>query len=302
MRKIYLLAATALFALSANAQFTDGFESYDDGPIFTDLWTTWSGTDTGTENVIVSDEKAFEGSQSGLIGGGGAQDGILDFPGAAYTTGVYSLQMKMSIASGKTGYFNLQGNVDPNANANQQFVSGNINFTAGSMTINPGTDVTVLTDGSNAVSYTENIWFDVLCVVDLDAGTCEIRVDGVSSGVLPLGASATEGFGGVDFFSSVADTNEMYFDNVVFAEGELGADDFSADVFTVYPNPVVNTLNIRSAASVDNVTIYDVLGKQVLSVNPDAISPSVDMSNLSSGAYLVNVTIGNASKTIKVLK
>ncbi len=299
MKKIYLLAATALFALSANAQFTEGFESYDDGPIFTDLWTTWSGSDTGTENMLVSDEKAFEGAQSGLVAGGGAQDAVLDFPGAALTSGVYSLQMKLSIASGKTGYLNLQGNVDPNANAVQEFLSNNVNFTAGSMTINPGTDLAVLVDGSSAVSYTENIWFDVLFVVDLDAATYEVRVDGVSAGVLPAGAT---NYGGVDFFSSVADTNEMYVDNVVFALGELGADDFSADVFTVYPNPVVNTLNIRSAASVDNVTIYDVLGKQVLSVNPDAISPSVDMSNLSSGAYLVNVTIGNASKTIKVLK
>ena len=94
----------------------------------------------------------------------------------------------------------------------------------------------------------------------------------------------------------------FWLDEVQIAQGLLGADDFSGDVFSVFPNPVVNTLNIKSAIAVDNVTIYDVLGKQVLSVNPDAISPSVDMSALSSGAYLVNVTIGNASKTIKILK
>ncbi|HAV55400.1 MAG TPA: T9SS C-terminal target domain-containing protein, partial [Aequorivita sp.] len=35
---------------------------------------------------------------------------------------------------------------------------------------------------------------------------------------------------------------------------------------------------------------------------PGAISPKVDMSGLSSGAYLVQVTIGNATKTVKVLK
>jgi hypothetical protein len=136
--------------------------------------------------------------------------------------------------------------------------------------------------------------------MDVDNSTYELKVNSSTGGITAKGATAT-GFGGADLFADNA-TNNYYIDAVRFAEGVLGADDFSGDVFSVFPNPVVNTLNIKSAIAVDNVTIYDVLGKQVLSVNPDAISPSVDMSALSSGAYLVNVTIGNASKTIKVLK
>ena len=88
----------------------------------------------------------------------------------------------------------------------------------------------------------------------------------------------------------------------IFAEGSLGAEDFNADVFSVYPNPVVNTLNINSADAVQNVTVYDVLGKVVMNLNPGVVSPSLDMSALSSGAYIVNVTINGTSKSVKVIK
>ena len=67
-------------------------------------------------------------------------------------------------------------------------------------------------------------------------------------------------------------------------------------------NPVRDILNISSKAAVDIITVYDILGKIVLQDQPDVISPSINMGALASGAYLVNVTIGNASKTIKIIK
>ncbi len=79
-------------------------------------------------------------------------------------------------------------------------------------------------------------------------------------------------------------------------------EDFNSEVFSIYPNPVQNVLNIKSATNIDSVVVYDILGKIVLQENPAKVSPSIDMSSLTSGAYLVKVTIGNASKTVKVLK
>ena len=101
---------------------------------------------------------------------------------------------------------------------------------------------------------------------------------------------------------SIDANNELYIDDVIFAEGSLGADDFNAAVFSVYPNPVVNTLNIQTANAVQNVTVYDVLGKVVMNVNPGVVSPSLDMSSLNAGVYLVNVTINGTSKSVKVIK
>ena len=46
----------------------------------------------------------------------------------------------------------------------------------------------------------------------------------------------------------------------------------------------------------------NLLGQEVISRNINANSTQVDMSQLSAGAYIVNVTVGNAVKTIKVVK
>jgi len=63
-----------------------------------------------------------------------------------------------------------------------------------------------------------------------------------------------------------------------------------------------DVLNISSKAAVDVITVYDILGNIILQAQPDVISPSINMSALQSGTYLVNITLGNATKTIKVIK
>lgn len=291
MKKIYLLAVFALgLGFSANAQFTDDIESYGLGPVFTPRWTTWDGNNDGAQNAIVTEDQAFDGDQSILIGPNtNGQDAVLDFEGLK-TSGIWSVGWQMYIPSGSTGYFNVQGNVTPNANTNLEFYSGDITLVGGAVSD---------TGGSEGLTYPEDEWFDLSIVCDVDALTYEVKINGTSGGAQT--AEGVTGLGGIDFFADNA-TNTYYVDTVRFVSGLLGADEFSGDVFSVYPNPVVDVLNIKSASTIDNVTIYDVLGKQVLSVNPDAVSPSVDMSALSSGAYLVNITIGDASKTIKVLK
>ena len=91
-------------------------------------------------------------------------------------------------------------------------------------------------------------------------------------------------------------------DDVTYIVGILGNDDFSASNFTVFPNPLQDVLNIRSPNPVDRIEIYDLLGKLLLKVTPEVVSPSIDMSSLNSGAYLVKVAIGGAFKIVKVIK
>ncbi len=44
------------------------------------------------------------------------------------------------------------------------------------------------------------------------------------------------------------------------------------------------------------------IGQEVISRNVNASSTQVDMSELSAGTYIVNVTLGDAVKTLKVVK
>ncbi|CAM3445623.1 T9SS type A sorting domain-containing protein [Aequorivita lipolytica] len=300
MKKIYLLAfALAAFTFSANAQIiNDDIESYDLGPLFEAHWSSWAGV-PGPDNAVVSDEFANSGSQSIFISGDGVQDALLLL--GNQSSGEYLLTFKMYIPSDKTGYFNFQGATENGGAGNGGlgvFNSGNITFNLEGLA--PGVVEDIDADGTvyNTYAYPQNFWFEVKFLFDVDALTYTLSIDGVAGVPVAFGGDAT--VGGIDFFSIDAN-NEYYVDDVLFTDA-AGAEDFATDSFSVYPNPVKDILNISTKTAVDNVTVYDVLGKSVLAIQPDVVSPKIDMSGLASGAYLVKVTIGGTSKTVKVIK
>lgn len=309
MKKVYTLAVAA-FALcfTANAQIIeDDFEFYalgDMGLQNTAVWSTWSGVPDSGENIIVVDDIVFEGDQAGYIGPGSAQDCLLLL--GNLTSGDYTLTFQMYISGGSTGYFNIQGETEDPGTGFQGagnggsgvFNSSNIYFNQGGGAPGVIADQTTGETGT----YPEDAWFPVSIYFDVDGLTYQMTIDGNLINATPVPFQADATLGGLDYFS--IDANNNYWVDVVnFVEGTgAGTDDFSASNFSVYPNPVQDVLNIRSANVVEAIEVYDVLGKLVIDSRPDAISPSINMSALNSGAYLVKVTINGASKTVKIIK
>ena len=83
----------------------------------------------------------------------------------------------------------------------------------------------------------------------------------------------------------------------------LSTDEFENQAaFTYYPNPVKNTLTLNAQNTIENVTMYNMLGQEVLSANPNSVDSDIDMSNLANGSYFVKVTIANITETIRVIK
>jgi Secretion system C-terminal sorting domain len=75
------------------------------------------------------------------------------------------------------------------------------------------------------------------------------------------------------------------------------------NTFSIYPNPTSNVLNIKSSQDIDNVTIYNLLGQNVASFTKNEITDSsIDMSELSKGLYLVKITSGDKTQTLRVTK
>lgn len=298
MKKIYLLAfAIGAFTFSANAQIiNDDMEGYTPGPVHEDHWSSWSGA-AGPEDIVVTTDQAFSGTQSGYISDDGVQDAMLLL--GNQTTGTYEVSWYMYVPGGKTGYYNFQEDEDTGASGGIWAI--NVHFNLDNLA--PGTGYVV--DDANPAnivstfSYPENFWFQIKHIVDVDADTVVMSIDGTEIYNGPFYSGGN--LGGVDFFSIDAN-NQYYVDDVLYKTATAGVEDFAAGSFSVYPNPVKDLLTISTKTAVDNVTVYDVLGKVVLSQQPGVISPKVDMSGLASGAYMVQVTIGNATKTVKVLK
>lgn len=100
---------------------------------------------------------------------------------------------------------------------------------------------------------------------------------------------------------SIASQFNIYVDDIVIQEN-LGNTDFNNNKFTAYPNPVKNNLTIRYNENIKDVTVFNLLGQQLFVKNINATEGKVDMSNLSSGTYLVKVNSGDKVQTIKVIK
>jgi hypothetical protein len=90
---------------------------------------------------------------------------------------------------------------------------------------------------------------------------------------------------------------------LILVEESLSLDDETDQpVFSYFPNPVKNTLTLNAQNTIENVMMYNMLGQEVLRVNPNAIESTIDMSSLQTGFYFVKVTISNVTQTIRVLK
>lgn len=76
----------------------------------------------------------------------------------------------------------------------------------------------------------------------------------------------------------------------------LNTPDFENDnEIVLYPNPARDVLSIQSKESVVEISVYDLLGKKVMS--SQVHNSSIDVSNLVRGMYILKVTLEN-NKTI----
>ncbi len=295
MKKLYLCTMAALcLSLSSNAQFTDDFESYDEGSLFNSTFTTWDGVNDGAQNAIVTTDQSASGTKSIFIGPNGGpgatQDAVVDLGGVA-TTGVWDLNWMMYIPQGNSAYINLQGNVTPNANANLEFLSGNITFANGE-----GTD----DGGPTFFSFPHDTWFAMGVVVDLDMGVYTLTVDGEEVDSTPIDLAITT-FGGLDLFAAEAD-NAYYIDDIEFDAFTSSIEDITAENLLVYPNPAQDELNISTLSTDNSIQILNVLGRVVLETASNSPMTTLDISHLASGTYYVNVSAGDVTRTVKVIK
>ncbi len=82
----------------------------------------------------------------------------------------------------------------------------------------------------------------------------------------------------------------------------LGTTDFIKNNFKVYPNPASNYLIIEANASMDaQYQISDVNGKLLLLDTIESLKP-IDITNLQSGFYLVNIITNQGKATYKLIK
>ncbi len=84
--------------------------------------------------------------------------------------------------------------------------------------------------------------------------------------------------------------------------GNLSITDVSILNVNIFPNPVHgNVLNIKSLQTL-SVTIFDVLGKKIITQKIDPRNPQFNVSSLNKGIYLLKLVSSNGNITKKLIR
>lgn len=71
---------------------------------------------------------------------------------------------------------------------------------------------------------------------------------------------------------------------------------------TVYPNPAMDVLNIRSETDISSISIYDIRGGLMLTQHCGSMQCMADISRLASGTYIIRIFTASGSKAVRFVK
>jgi len=86
---------------------------------------------------------------------------------------------------------------------------------------------------------------------------------------------------------------------------QLGVDEFENADFIFYPNPVsdIVTIQVKNSGTIAGMAVYDVSGKIIIAQKPTTAlsTQTLDLSSVSKGMYLLEVTTDTNQKVVKKL-
>lgn len=101
----------------------------------------------------------------------------------------------------------------------------------------------------------------------------------------PMADPAASGLGSADFAQTVLSINK-----------------FDVTEISIAPNPSNNVWNIKGQETINDVKVFDVLGKQVMSVKPNSTEVELNASALPKGLYFAKMTTELGTGSIKLIK
>lgn len=135
--------------------------------------------------------------------------------------------------------------------------------------------------------------------------TMEFNFDNVAAGTPAFDPSFTFNMASIFFnfgaTGAVAGEKTYYFDDVNFG-GALSTVSFKDSQIKMFPNPAKNSLTLNAQDSIENVSLYTVLGQKVIDKSPKSKNITLDLSGLQRGVYVVKTAINGKVSTSKIVK
>jgi hypothetical protein len=94
----------------------------------------------------------------------------------------------------------------------------------------------------------------------------------------------------------------VYIDNVYFTSNPLTVASFEASQIKMYPNPASSNLTIEALDNIEKVSVYNMLGQEVLIATPMLQTVSLDISNFEIGVYIVKTSSNGKTASSRFIK
>ncbi|MDR6969134.1 hypothetical protein J2X31_003161 [Flavobacterium arsenatis] len=169
-----------------------------------------------------------------------------------------------------------------------QTITWNVANTTAAPVSTANVNILLSTDGGltypiTLAANTPNDGTEVITVPSVASSTCRIMIEAVNN-----------------IFIAVNST-QFAVDN------NLSTDDFGLKNFKLYPNPNTGNFSIEfnSSTSTDiKIAVYDIRGRQIFDKtyqNTGMFSQNLQLNNVQSGVYLVNINDGDRKETRKII-
>ena len=283
MKKILLLALAFTISFYNFGQlFSDNFDSYAVGSYLGPqslTWSTWSGAEGGAEDAVINSTQSSSPSNSiyfsSTAANGGPQDVVLKF-GQLYNSGIFTLQNKFYVNTGKKAYYNIQG-----ALTIGNLWALNVSLNAGSLIIDDG-----ITSNLVSTNYPQATWFDLKIEANLSLQVWKAYVDGVLVGTWTNGVNTVAS---ADFFPT--QNSQFYVDDVSFDHQVYTLQNLNAMVSQLSVGGNIASQNVTPSVSIKNAGVTAITSFKVdVTYNGATTTQNITGVNLASLATY-NVTM-----------
>lgn len=151
-------------------------------------------------------------------------------------------------------------------------------------------EVLIGTD-ANIASMTKQLWVNEE-IINYPYETASVNFTIPSSGVYYIA------------FRAFSDPDQFYLslDNIKVSKENLSTQESMFSKLSFYPNPVKNVLNIDNEEDINNVSVFDLSGKLLITKVVSGKNVKLDLSSLKASSYMLRVQTKSGAKTIKIIK
>ncbi len=218
-------------------------------------------------------------------------------PNSVYNTQNFGFYYDTAL--NKRGIFDENGTpAIPNGAAFRILVNGEASarFTHQTSASNISGNVTTIDNA--ALNNNPNATFVFSHYWGVNGATSEVNIDAVTSSY----------YDGSRWNIYIEDTSfsmpeNLAFDIIVAPVEVLNVqDNLNTANIKMYPNPAKHNVTFSSTENIDEISIYNILGQEVLTDLVGNTLKDLDISQLTTGTYLAKIATANGIQTIKLLK